>query len=240
MRRAFTLIELLVVISIIAVLAAMLLPAITLVRGQARTAVCGSNLRQMAIAYELYEQDSEYRLMPYVQNSTGMWMAMLKPYQDDIDKIRTCPTASTLTARPDYAGSATNAWGPEQPPYAWLTNWTGSYGFNAWFHPGYVGGANHPGQWNKWPPDKPGTVPVMCDSIWVNQWPERSHQPPADLLAGSTDGTYTMQRVCIDRHRRAINVAFCDGRIERVRLAGLWDLSWRRNDVAAKPANLPQ
>jgi prepilin-type N-terminal cleavage/methylation domain-containing protein len=56
-RRAFTLIELLVVISIIAILAALLLPAITMVRNAARQSVCCSNQRQIGMALLGYAGD---------------------------------------------------------------------------------------------------------------------------------------------------------------------------------------
>ncbi len=53
-RNAFTLIELLVVVAIIAVLIAILLPGLREARGQARKAVCGSNLRQVGIGIYNY------------------------------------------------------------------------------------------------------------------------------------------------------------------------------------------
>jgi prepilin-type N-terminal cleavage/methylation domain-containing protein len=53
-RAAFTLIELLVVIAIISLLIAILLPVLAAARVAARNALCQSNLRQLAIAFNAY------------------------------------------------------------------------------------------------------------------------------------------------------------------------------------------
>lgn len=62
MKKAFTLIELLVVISIIAVLMAVLLPAMKRVREQAKQVVCSSNLHQLALGMEMYLQTHNNRI----------------------------------------------------------------------------------------------------------------------------------------------------------------------------------
>ena len=58
-RRGFTLIELLVVIAIIAVLAALLVPALKRALESGRSAVCKSNLRQLALTHALYARDHD-------------------------------------------------------------------------------------------------------------------------------------------------------------------------------------
>jgi len=57
LTAGFTLVELLVVISIIALLIGILLPALSAARNAARTMQCGSNMRQLGIAFTAYAQD---------------------------------------------------------------------------------------------------------------------------------------------------------------------------------------
>ncbi len=62
--RGFTLVELLVVIGVIAVLIAILLPALTKAQRQARSIACLSNLRQLGMAHQLYLSENRNTIIP--------------------------------------------------------------------------------------------------------------------------------------------------------------------------------
>src|SRR3712207_3080762 len=82
--KAFTLIELLVVIAIIAVLAAILFPVFARARESGRQSNCGSNLKQLGMAFIMYQQDNDERNCPCIVSRNGVtaycWPPVIDPY----------------------------------------------------------------------------------------------------------------------------------------------------------------
>jgi prepilin-type N-terminal cleavage/methylation domain-containing protein/prepilin-type processing-associated H-X9-DG protein len=100
----FTLVELLVVIGIIAVLVALLLPALSKARSQAQAVACASNLRQLNMCMVMYETDYKGALIPE-WTVAPMWHYLMKPYVGSVmgstisssetrDAIFSCPAAT--------------------------------------------------------------------------------------------------------------------------------------------------
>jgi prepilin-type N-terminal cleavage/methylation domain-containing protein/prepilin-type processing-associated H-X9-DG protein len=89
--RGFTLIEILVCLAVISLLAAILLPVLGRVRENGRRAACSSNLKQIALSFSQYLQDSDGRYPPDGTTPVDGWALGLQPYLRS-ESIFQCPS----------------------------------------------------------------------------------------------------------------------------------------------------
>ena len=113
-RDGFTLIELLVAIAVIALLMAILIPALNKARYQARRIVCMNNIKQQSLVFFTYAQDNNDRFPPHTErialrvkdtfdpNELNIWSAFYNSYMTN-SQILICPI--TRVMRGHYAST---------------------------------------------------------------------------------------------------------------------------------------
>jgi len=101
MKRAFTLVEMLVTIGVIALLAAIVIPSLAVVRARAESAQCMANLRTLGVALNAYLADNQMRLPPLAAarrdrtEEVAVIDNTLDRYLDD-QRVFTCPAGRAL------------------------------------------------------------------------------------------------------------------------------------------------
>ena len=234
-RKGFTLIELLVVIAIIALLMAILMPALARVKRQARAVVCRSNLRNLGLATMLYTEDYNGKFGSGWDPAWGAlpprqaqhWTEQLTPYYKD-PKVLFCPEAMKIDPAKFGLGSKFEAWGWKNNP---LRPWAGSYGQNGWcWDPPFglpIWGFDVASFWKT--PHVKGTsnIPLYLDGGSGHTIPSDTNPPP-DFDDKPVNITSNMGRVCLDRHSGHVNGVFFDGSVRKIGLKELWTLQWRK------------
>jgi len=151
-RKPFTLIELLVVIAIIALLMAILMPALYKAKAQAESVRCKSHVKQMHLGVFMYAQDNNGKPFDY-NYSRGLYLQRMVDYLSNIEEIRYCPSTKVGQSKESLSHCPTAAYGTAR--MTWFENFVpnpseggevtpeyGSYTYNGWMYskmPGGVG-----------------------------------------------------------------------------------------------------
>lgn len=223
MRRAFTLIELLVVISIIAILAAMLLPAISLVRETMKLVVCQSNLRQIGLGIHAFASDHR-GVIPRLEQapqpagySHGSWSHMVYATLDDPSAAKLFWCKANTTARESWA-QIDGTWINAKISYAMPTNDNNARPGLAqqcptwWYHMDSSRGGSHP-------LSRIASDTILVAEMWDNQLRDSGIWNKWDWQGRILQHGW---EVLLEPHRKTNSYLYADGHVAHPPLKDTW------------------
>ncbi len=253
---AFTLIELLVVIAIIAILASLLLPALSRAKDSAKATSCRSNLRQWGILWACYCNDSRDSLptVPDAGDARSAWWNDMNGYEKPPANILMCPVATQTNhpIAPDgepFGGiNACFRFTSSDSLEAYENGQWSSYGANVFMYNTRVDIEDRPApyHWGKMSAlTAPPQIPLMADMIWrgggpwypgegqmdYNQGDITFEPSPANgVETGGGDTDDEMEHYCVARHasNTRTQMVFFDGSARNLPCRDLWGLVWNR------------
>ena len=234
-RTGFTLIELLVVIAIIALLLAILMPALQRVKEQARAIGCQANLKQWTLIFSMYAGEHDQKFPGWL-DSPEPWPQQLKalwPSHRDSNDLFTCPMArkpavGSLGSTTWHLGSTYRPWSLRSS--AERVRVDCSYGLNVWAQsvPGSDADARY---WQTFPARGAGDVPMLTDSVYWWSCRRSVGDPPPQPDVWTTGSLPS----CMDRHHGFVTGVFMDFSSRRIGVKELWTLKWYRQFDTAGP-----
>ena len=242
-KRGFTLIELLVVIAIIAVLMAILMPALRRVKEQGKMITCMGNLKQWNLIASIYTEENDGKFWDSDPGTPAYWFIvhMEERYQSRIkNKLWFCPSAQ----KPIYTESGTridtfnifNSWGiytRRDHSGICRDGIDGSYGINGYCliphdtsTATYEGGVSVEYGWKTAGGRQANQVPWFVEALRFDLWPKENDLPVDNEYAAWSGNL--MARCAINRHQGFVNAAFLDWSARKVGLKELWTLKWHQ------------